>query len=144
MRVRAACHFYEFLNDVLWCGSIRVAHTKIDNILSLRTSLGFEVIDDVEDVRRKSSDPWKVFVHESDTRGRQGETRKLMGLSGAVNETSSWSTRAASKHVAQLQRVTPHRDLPSRIKRQRGFPTLSACMRRWAAQAYARLAFRVL
>ena len=52
----------EFVDDVLRRGLVRVAHAQVDDVLSLRPRLRLEVVDDGEDVGRKTLDPVEV-VH---------------------------------------------------------------------------------
>jgi len=54
--------FSQLVDNVLRGRLVRISHTKIDDILSPRTSGCLQLIDNIEDIRRQTLDSWKI-VH---------------------------------------------------------------------------------
>ena len=55
MGVATLGRLQQFIDDVLRCRLIRVAHPKIDDVFPARARSGFQLIHNVEDIR------WKAF-----------------------------------------------------------------------------------
>ena len=60
MGVTSLRRFDQFLDDVLRGRLIRITHAEIDNVFPPRTGSGFQLIDDVEDIRWKAFNPGKI------------------------------------------------------------------------------------
>jgi len=63
MRIAALCCLGQFIDDMLWRWPVRISHTKIDDILTTRSSGSLQLIDNVEDIGRQAFDSGE-FVHE--------------------------------------------------------------------------------
>ena len=50
----------QLVDNVRRRGQVRIAHAKVDNVFALRTSILFELVYDIEDIRRQSLDSIKI------------------------------------------------------------------------------------
>ena len=62
MCLRSSRGFDHLVDDVLWRGTVGIAHAEVDNVLAAPASRGLELACDVEDVGGKAADTRK-FVH---------------------------------------------------------------------------------
>jgi len=53
----------QFIDNMLRRRPVRIAHTKIDDIFTTRSSSRLQLIDNIEDIGRQAFDSGK-FVHE--------------------------------------------------------------------------------
>ena len=53
----------QLVDDMLRRRLVRVAHAKIDNILTTRPCRGLQLIDNVENIRRQAFNAGKFFYH---------------------------------------------------------------------------------
>ncbi len=63
MGIRSLCCLAQLIDNMLRRRSVRIAHTKIDNIFTTRSSSRLQLVDNIEDVGWQAFDSGK-FVHE--------------------------------------------------------------------------------
>ena len=87
MRITPLDGLREFLDDVRGRGLIRIAHTKIDDVLPARPGCGLQFTDNVEDIGRQSLYALEVVIHRPLAPGfqRPGRTGRG-GLTTQVQE----------------------------------------------------------
>ena len=64
MRIRASGDLNQLVNDMRRCGALRISHAKIDDVLAARARLRFQLVDDVEYVRRQALDTREICFHD--------------------------------------------------------------------------------
>lgn len=70
VRAFALHHFDQLVDDVLRRGLIGIAHAEVDDVLAPGSRLGFQLVDDVEDIRRQALDSRKIVFHPEAFRKR--------------------------------------------------------------------------
>ena len=68
MRIAALNRFTQLLDDVRRCRLVRIAHAKINDVLSASTCGLLQFTNDIEDVGRETLDALKMSIHDVDAR----------------------------------------------------------------------------
>jgi hypothetical protein len=51
MGVTPLSNFHQLIDDMLGCRAFWITHTKVNNILATGSGFGFQIIDDVKNIR---------------------------------------------------------------------------------------------
>jgi hypothetical protein len=69
--------FKKLIDNMVRSGLIRIPHSDIDDILAASPGFGFQLIDDIEHIRRKPINSLKIFHSSLDSCKYRPQQRSL-------------------------------------------------------------------